>query len=217
MNTRRRQKLSRIDLELALQEQISLLIHACDSYDKGFEAIGKHIAVILRVLLHNTSVSRALLDQLGYRKIKFYDTAGVQDPENLMSSCGLVAMRIVTNIGGSYIPKFQAGSGDEPSPDPKINFTSWWNNHVYKDINNNFMNRRELILNVANTDGGGHVDPGLDELYYAFSKKNALGWTFSNGKIEKTFDGKPELVCMRQIAHEVTKTLLDEVPQLFPT
>ena len=79
------------------------------------------------------------------------------------------------------------------------------------------MHRRDLILNVADTDGGGHVDPELDELYYAFSKKNSLGWMFANGDITKAFDGRPELVCMRQIAYEVLLTLKDEVPHIFPT
>lgn len=215
MSRKKRQKRSKAELEDALREQIALLVNACSSYDKGFEAIGKHIAVILRVLLHNTNSSKALFDQLGFRNIKYYDTAGVVDPENLMTSCKLVSMHIESVVGGKYIPKFEFDS--EPKEYTKISFAKWWNNPVYKDQSNNFMHRRDLILNVANTDGGGHVDPGLDELYYTFSKKNSLGWVFTNGKIENVFDGKPELVCMRQIAFEIILTLKDEVPLLFPT
>ena len=40
---------------------------------------------------------------------------------------------------------------------------------------NNKFSRKNLILNVADTDGGTHVDPELDEKYMAFSRKNSLG------------------------------------------
>lgn len=44
---------SRADLEQELTDQISLLKNACQSYDSGLEAIGKHIALVLRVLFHH--------------------------------------------------------------------------------------------------------------------------------------------------------------------
>jgi len=75
--------------------------------------------------------------------------------------------------------------------------------------------RRDLILNVADTDGGAHVDPDLDEAYTDLSRKNSLGWMFFVGNIEETFIGRPELACMRQIAEEVLITLRKNAQELF--
>ena len=75
--------------------------------------------------------------------------------------------------------------------------------------------RRDLILNVADTDGGAHVDPYLDEAYMGLSRKNSLGWIFFNGNIEEAFRGRPELACMRQIAEEVLITLRENTQEPF--
>ena len=77
------------------------------------------------------------------------------------------------------------------------------------------FNRRELIQNVANTDGGAHVDPELDEGYMRFSRENSLGWVVGEDNIEEALKGRPELACMRQIAHEVLISLKEKAPEYF--
>jgi hypothetical protein len=97
----------------------------------------------------------------------------------------------------------------------KIPFVKWWNDWVLKDKKGRLFNRRELIGHVADTDGGAHVDPELDEAYMALSRSNSLGWVFSDSKIERAFEGRPELACMRQIAHEVLLSLRENAPKYF--
>jgi len=94
-----------------------------------------------------------------------------------------------------------------------ISFVNWWNNPVLKDMNRYTLCRRELILNVADTDGGAHVDPELDEAYMAISRENSLGWEFRKGDIVRALAGRPELACMRQVAHEVFSTINLLVPE----
>jgi hypothetical protein len=86
---------------------------------------------------------------------------------------------------------------------------------VLKDNQGRLFNRRELILNVANTDGGAHVDPELEEAYMDLSRNNSLAWVFADRNVEKAFEGRPELACMRQIAHELLITLRESYPDLF--
>jgi len=62
------------------------------------------------------------------------------------------------------------------------------------------------VLNVANTDGGGHVDPALDEAYLDLSRNNSLGWVINKGDVQRPFP-PPVMACVRQIAHEVLETL----------
>ena len=212
MGKRKRIKRPKSELKTELKEQISLLKNACDSFDSGLEAIGKHIALSLRVLLHHHGQSKALLEQLGIRNIRFYDTAGSLNPDNLLSECNLILLK-ASSEGGRYVPVVEVGS--PPIPPKKIRFLDWWNNPVLKDSKGKKFNRRELIQNVADTDGGAHVDPSLDEAYMDLSRKNSLGWVFTKGNIKEAFQGRPELACMRQIAHEVLTTLKEKFPELF--
>lgn len=211
MAKRKRVQRSKDDLKKELKEQISLLQSACERFDSGLEAIGKHIALSLRVLLHHHGQSRSLLEQLGLRDVKYYDTAGPINPKNLLSECNLVAFQL-SDSGGRYIPLAATGGGPFIR---KIGLVEWWNEPVLKDQQGRVFNRRELILNVADTDGGAHVDPELEEAYMDLSRNNSLGWLFGDGKIEKALEGRAELACMRQIAHELLMTLKEIYPEMF--
>lgn len=199
------------DLERELVDQLALLRNACSTYDKGLEAIGRHIALSLRVLLHQHGQSRALLDQLGLRQGKFFDSAGPVHKGNLLPECTLVLMRAVSS-GGAYVPLIDGGVGG-PHATMHIPFVDWWNATVCRDDRGRTFCRRDLVLLVANTDGGAHVDPELDEAYLSLSRENALGWTFCTGNVTSAFTGRPELACMRQIAHEVLLTLSASAPK----
>lgn len=194
-----------------LGEQLQLLKAACRSYDSGLEASGKHIAVSLRLLLHNTSKSHSLLGQLGLLDKELLDSAGPLSPSNLLSECNLVLLA-KSKSGGRYAPLVFAG--DSPLPMRKVSFTVWWTEPILKDNSGRKFSRRDLVQHVADTDGGAHVDPGLDEAYLAFSRANSLGWVFEGSGINEAFKGRPELACMRQIAHEVLTTLEEVMPKL---
>ena len=213
MAKRKRAKRSNADLRQKLKDQLRLLQNACNSYDSSLEAIGKHIALSLRVLLHHHGQSRSLLEQLSLRNIRFLDTAGPLDLDNLISEHPFLILKI-TSGEGSYIPRV-LGPTNPQHAERKIRFVDWWNNPVLKDLNGNIFNRREPILNVADTDGGAHVDPDLDEAYLELSRNNSIGWTFTKENIERAFLGRPELACMRQIAYEVLTTLKEKFPKLF--
>lgn len=212
MARRKRIKRSKSELKEELKDQIKILQHACQSYDSGLEAIGKHIALSLRVLLHHYGQSKSLLEQLKLRQIRYYDTAGPLNPKNLLSECNLIRYS-VSSGGATCLPL--GAAGDLPRTPKKIRFLDWWNNPVLKDKKGRKFCRRELIQNVANTDGGAHVDPKLDEIYMELSRKNSLGWTFIGENIQKAPEGRPELACMRQIAEELLMTLKEKDPEIF--
>ena len=200
------------DLKNELKEQILLLKNACNSYDNGLDAIGKHIALSIRVLLHHHANSRSLLEQLSLRKNSFYDSAGQLDKNNLLTECNLVALSVSGN-SGKYLPSLSMKPVKPNSK--KIDFANWWNNPVLKDEKGRFFSRYELVTNVANTDGGAHVDPDLEDKYMDLSRNNSLGWLFSNGDVSQAFTGRPELACMRQIAEELLVSLEDIAPEYF--
>jgi hypothetical protein len=170
------------------------------------------IALSLRVLLHHHGQSRSLLEQLKLRQISFYDSAGPLKLGNLLTECNLVILRVGPE-GGNYIP--QVLCPPPPRAPKKVRFVDWWNAPVLKDNKGRTFSRREIVKNIADTDGGAHVDPSLDEAYIDLSRNNSLGWVFQKGNIEKTFEGRPELACVRQIAYEVLLTLKEKAPKYF--
>lgn len=204
MSKRQRVKRPKNELKIELIEQLQLLQHSCQSFDRGFEAIGKHIALSLRVLLHNYRKSRALLDQLGLRSGSYFTSASPLNPRNKFTECNLLTIQI-SNSEARYLPLIAVG--DTPQSLQSVRFEDWWNDPVLKDNLGRTFCRRDLVLNVADSDGGAHVDPELDEAYMAISRNNSLGWYFGNGKQTSNIEGRPELACMRQIAHEVLSTV----------
>jgi hypothetical protein len=192
------------ELKRELVEQLQLLRHSCQAFDGGLEAVAKHISLSLRVLLHHHGQSRALLDQLGFRDGRYLTSAPPLNPKNLLTECNLVLMH-VGPTGARYLPLVAAGG--PPFPLQPIPFVDWWGNPVLRDNRGRTFCRRELVLNVADTDGGAHVDPELEEAYMAISRENSLGWMFSTGAEVSALEGRPELACMRQIAHELLATI----------
>jgi hypothetical protein len=119
-----------------------------------------------------------LLEQLDLRSgYRFADTAGKINPKNLLTECNLVGYSM-NSEGSRCLPGVALGNfGREPSFVP---FSEWWTERVLRDNKLRTMSRMDLVLNVADTDGGAHVDPELDETYMAVSRSNSLGWQFEN-------------------------------------
>ena len=201
-----------------MKEQISFMLASAESYDHGFEGEARRLAVSIRILVHDTSQSKSLLTQIGKKDIGFLDTASSFNANNLLPINCLTMMRLTSKNGvasGSYIAPL-----DNLSParaNVKIPFDNWWSgNIIYRDNRRNTFTRKHLVLNVANTDGGAHVDPKLDKAYAQFSRFNTLGWKVFKSGIAEDFANTPVLPSIRQIAQELFKTLKDEFPDLCP-
>ncbi|HEY3486719.1 MAG TPA: hypothetical protein VGL10_01520 [Gammaproteobacteria bacterium] len=205
-------KLSKTELLQHLKEQFGFLARSCTAYDAQYRDEGKRIAVVLRTLLHDTNKSKSLLGLLGLKQsIAFLDTALPLNPKNLLSHAGLTMMR-VTEKAAEYVPCLDENPTGRPRR--KIFFPEWWNAVVIVDQNKNKFNRRELILAVANKDGGAHVDPTLDAAYAALTRNNSMGWIFQKGEIQEPL--LPiELASIRQIGHEVISTLKHKMPKVL--
>jgi hypothetical protein len=85
--------------------------------------------------------------------------------------------------------------------------SDWWNEIIIRDGRGATFTRKEIVLHVADKDGGSHVDPKLDQDYVELSRKNSLGY-FAGNRSERHPLTRPELPTLRQIAHEVLKTFV---------
>jgi hypothetical protein len=199
-----KQPQSQAELQGHLQDHIEFLQSSANAFDNGFEGEAKRLAASLRVLLHDSKNSVALLTQLGKKGSKFWDTAISQTPGNLSSHNGLAVMVLNPSKGASY----QAFLDEHPGDEPRLrSFEEWWKCVVFVDGKQNSLTREQIVLCVAEQNGGVHVDPALSPIYAALSRQNSLGWMSHDGKGSRPLEG-PERSALRQITHEVLKYLI---------
>jgi hypothetical protein len=207
--------LNEADFKNHLSEQIDFLILSSQSFDNGFIAEAKRLAVIIRVLLHDTESSHSLLKLLNRKNMHFYDTSNRYNPRNLLPHWGLIKMEMKSGTDGYSIYKPMLDDVLPSQAKRKISFKNWWTKEiVLEDSNKKPFSRKDIVLGLANKDGGAHIDPNLNEKYANLTRENSTGWKYTDGTNESIIYGA-ELASMRQIAHEVLKTFKDEFPEQF--
>lgn len=215
------------DLRRHVAEHLELLTDAANRYDEGRLLYARTMATSLRVLLHQTNRSHALLDQVGrLATTRWLDTAGQIIESNLASTSGLIVSRVMflDEVGSTemtYVPvgdNFQHrtnlrqrtrsfGVGREPAAGRFLRFEDWWTTPVFRDGYRSDFSRKDLVLAIANQDGGAHVDPGIDEAYHRLSRGNSLGWSTMSGDSPEPPLNSPVPPAIRQITHEVLRSL----------
>lgn len=209
-------KLNRDELLNKLKEQLSFLMTSSNLFDQWKTEEAKRIAVQLRILLHDTGRSKSLLGQLDLKSIPFLNTATPFSPENLVSYVGLLKFKF-HNPSGRRAWVIPRGTPDKLPQNSNLSFQDWWGMPVLVargKIENITFSRKDIVLHIADTDGGAHVDNALDEHYFVLTKWNAIGiLTIQNG-VEKPIEN-PILPCVRQIAHEVLVSIQGSFPNLF--
>jgi len=234
MGKKSRLKRDRRELMPLLREQVRYLVTSSIAYDYGDQAEAKRLAGTVRVLLHDTSTSHSLLGQMGLKDtLQFMDSAPPDAPGNLLPYQGLVHViwRASEEINeADFRPHLDSFQIDGPRHAP---FKTWWTVPVLtyridftKGLdapgNRGTMSRRGLTLEVANTDGAAHIDEELDAAFVRISRENSSGWGMTeDGGLEapvgvpgqgRPFPSRLDLVCVRQIAHEVVRTVCHRLP-----
>lgn len=198
------------ELENHFKEQILFLETSAKSFDDGNKSEAKRLAVTLRLLLHDTRNSRSLCSQLGLKENLFFDTSNYdgydETPWDVLVYTGLIGANLNPfDTEVQFVPILDR-QGNNPPKWRKYDI--WWNMTVIKDSTGNTFSRRDLVLNMADKDGGAHVDPKITLEYAAISRQNSLGVTGKSFS-EKTY--KPvsgaETAAIRQITYEVQKSL----------
>ena len=82
----------------------------------------------------------------------------------------------------------------------------WWNERVLRDDHRHHFTRRDIILTVANQDGGAHVDPEIDEAYHRLANEHSIGFISVGPDGQKPLE-HIEKVYVRQIAWELIQSM----------
>jgi hypothetical protein len=167
-----------------LAEQIDHLEASNGAFDAGRLSEAKRIALAVRVLVHQTNNSHALINQLGLENtLTWVDTVGIRDPRQLGSYVALTLIKIAGRADPEHVEKLGfyppspilTRSGQRIPPGSRIPFDEWWTNTVIKDSAETEFSGRALVLALAHKEGGAHVDPDADADYEALAKSNSLG------------------------------------------
>ena len=200
------------ELQQHLRDTIQALELSSRSLDGGFEGEANRLAAAIRVLVNDTGSSKSLLGQLGQKSIQFYETSIPRDPRTMITYNGLAAIEL-TPEGAKYVAVLDMLP---PAFRPRwVSFDEWWNGVIFVDQKGSETSRKGLILAVANKDGRAHVDPVLDEKYADLSRRNSLAWRFSSPRGDVPLEG-PEKAAVRQITHEILKSLNPKMPVMKP-
>lgn len=195
-----------------LNEYLNLMAVLCDCYDAGHEIVALSISTTIRVLVHDTSNSTSLLLSLGKKDVQYLDTRIIDHDKSInLSLVRQINVGVRDGAGGEakYWPLCDERYFSTPSHHFKyVSFDAWWDGVVFK--NENFsLTRQDLVLTVANKDGGAHFDEKVDEKYDAFRKKWSGGNTLVGRRsgINRGYDNIPTYPAVRQIAYELLQSL----------
>ncbi len=191
---------SKFQLNIDLKNQIKLLTKRCNDFDNGDQDEALSIAVRLRVLLHDARRQKSLLTQVGMKDaLPYHSSVSQFSGHSLIFYSGLSAISMTAGEDSDYSPMLNMNKAR------LLNFDDWWNELIIDDKENLFS-RRDLVLNVADTAGGAHVDEGLEEAYHKLTVENSLGMKSYDGHRYKDFETNIAYLSVRVIAEELIYT-----------
>ncbi len=193
-----------------LKDQLELLHMLGEAFDSGARVVAYPLATTIRVLVHQTGSSHALLAQLGeLSKMRFLDTALPIDPRNLLQAHGgLVVMKMASGTGIEWVPRKEVPPMPHAQPH-EVPFRSWWESDINRDSDGNLWSRRSMVLSIANKEGGAHIDPTQPLDIHAIEEENSMGWTYNDSLVSgQPASNGPLLPSIRQVAYELELSIM---------
>jgi hypothetical protein len=146
-----------------LRDNYGLLKDSVEGFYAGNYAKALEIAVRIRTLVHQSDASRPLLDFInpGYLKLSIY--------HKLPESPGVVlAVNQRIQIGAGSVPKFVRAEFANP-PYSLVTLEQWWTKE-YLALGTVRSSKKQIVLDIANKDGGAHVDANVPVRHAAASE-----------------------------------------------
>lgn len=146
-----------------LKDQYDLLKHSIDDFYRGIDAKAIDIAVRIRTLVHDTSSSHAFLATFdpNYRSLDIYR----RRPPAAKVVFSIPAGIQLSGDGTKKFIKDDFGSGQHEL----VTLEHWWTDQ-YLVIGTVRSSKKEVVLDVANKDGGAHVDAEVPSRHAAASE-----------------------------------------------
>lgn len=197
-------KKEQLELMQHLRDQYDFLSTSSKNYDLGNVNEAKRIAVHIRVMVHDTVKSCSLLKQL---KDNFGTEIKILSHRNKQSASGCLFYTGLTIQMGPQGIKYVPMMDLKHPRQQEVSVEDWWNT-VLVVIDGEIYTRKDIILGLANKDGGAHVDLDTKNSYHKLTRETTLY------EAQGAFDmGKFELVVAREssfyLLHAINKYFKD--------
>lgn len=205
---------TRDDAVAALREHLAWLRRSGAAFDAGDESEAKRIAVAIRGLVHDKGSSHSILWFLGVKDDLRYVDSGdppiEPEPGRFLWHMGFGLVG-VTAVDG--VMKYVAPLGGRSRLEA-AEFLTWWRRSIFENPGITFS-REDLVLHLANQEGGAHFDARLREPYGGLARGNALGYTFGDSDGTERPAPSPVPANVRQIGWELQTTIEEQLPDLL--
>lgn len=145
-----------------LRDQYGRLKDAVAGFYEGKEVQALNIAVTLRVLLHETGNSCSLLSRLN----RNYWELDIRDKPLDRRAVFVVPVRL--EITGDGTRRMVRPNFVSPAYQ-LVPLSRWWNDE-YRSLGAVRLSKKTIVLNVANKDGGAHVDSIIPDSHAMLSE-----------------------------------------------
>ena len=196
---------TQIEMNTEFNEQMQLLESQLRYFDNGERLHYKTISTSIRKFLHDTRMSKSLFTSLDLKERSFFST--LNDETFNKPFAVSEGSRLVSLWFHEGKAKYSAILEAPIYAGRMCSFEEWWNEEVIDSSKEEYrLSRKDIVLNIADTDGGAHVDTDEESSYRAIKYGEALGVrAIINGEEEVI----PELhiAILRQIAYEFMRTM----------
>lgn len=172
---------TKYELFTELKTQLQFLQDECDKFDTGCSEYSKRIALTLRILLYDTKNSKSVLQQVEqmfcYNRPDFIDISTTHGALNGEGVTNFVRSSMCIYQFDHYIdsPPILQPKPIRIKPNtsyPRRAFKTWWEGlHITLIDAEKFLSRKDVVTLLADTDGGAHIDPKLDERLILLKRK----------------------------------------------
>lgn len=167
-----------------LKEQMSLLQASVHAFYQGSFVESLRIATSIRVLVHETGNSKPLLKQARPDGLDLEILEHVGEPSPGQEEIMRFAVSVRLGPGPAIAPAVDLAS----SQCSLSSVGSWWGRTVFtfpSRVGTQVVyTRKQVVLILANREGGAHVDPNEDPDYSRLLTDQPLAFVFSGVPIE---------------------------------
>jgi len=141
-----------------LDDQMAHLDASLTGFVQGRFAEANRVAVVVRVLVHDTALSRSLYSQLELKSVlKWVSTEHPPPSTGVIMLMGLFSIRLAASDGESTMEIGPVPPDEILARGTLLDFDTWWTTPVLIS-NSEVIARRDIVSMLANQDGGAHVD-----------------------------------------------------------
>jgi hypothetical protein len=194
-----------------LEEQRHLLRKSIAEFASGDLAEAVRLAIAMRVLVHETGSCKPLLGQLtgNYLQLKVLDNRPAkEDTKARAGTKKMVVMSVPIRVQLSERGVFLNPTLEPEHYEPSI-LGKWWTRPSLILPGLGGISRKEIIVGLADKEGGAHVDVNLPQRYRQLieSQQFQIGWNK---------EGVAPLNLARYMTAQAALQLLDCLSRNFP-